>query len=72
MIQLLEYKDHIFHLLIKGKEYQLRRLDLYDGGIVPMPIKLKGGSTLGWNIKGFVSYKKIKKTIQEQIQFLKP
>jgi len=50
--------------MIHGKEYQLRRLDLYDGGIIPIPLKLKSGFTLGWNIgKRFVSYRQIKKSI---------
>lgn len=67
MIQLIEYKDHIFHINVHGKKYKLIGLNLYDEGIIPIRLKLKSGSTLGWNLSGkFVSYKQLKKAIHDK------
>ncbi len=47
------------------KKYTLIKTDLYKGNnLCPLVKKIKGGTTLGWNLSGkFTSYWQIKKLI---------
>ena len=65
MIQLIEYQKPVFRLIINGIEckYYPPSTIFIPSQFLPLTTKVKG-STLGWNIKGWVSYNQIKKAIK--------
>ena len=65
MVQLIDYNNKNYRLLINGVECLFIPMELFITGILPVKKCLVKGS-LGWYIKRkFVSYSKIKKAIKK-------